>query len=489
MSPRLPFFPTSSARQPQLLSHDAGVFLFHFWGDTPRVVVPRWEAADSHPHKHSAVIRAADSPHLPCFTPHSLVSNRAPRHLFFPPTSPLPHQDHPNISPRCFLKLPWVRRPHAQIMLACSGGAGQRGREWVRRTETESALFSFRVTFLAKTAFTSQRLALSSELRQLLLYMPVLAADLSPIPQPHQGTGMESKFRKPDSLQWFNIGASPKYIVLGLYWWMDNQILLTVCNKTYWFLHGEDRSSMVVNYDVAKDQEVAGLMGDFSVIANQKIYRCLKRKNHIAGQVEKMSLSGPSIPPAEPSGSGWEEVLGRNLQVLVEVITLVSLHLICSLTDFQTVEWVNKVPQGTPAGAGLPRGGTHKRSWNPATRCEPQTKGSCWTTTREPANFINPILDWASCHRTRSATTVCRYTLRNDRARAEMNMNVFVTVYKHIFLMQDFACVLDWMDHIRRGTHAYLAVEAGPQGNRGPRHSADPTHPGTILPSFWARHK
>lgn len=98
------------------------------------------------------------------------------------------------------------------------------------------------------------------------------------------------------------------------------------------------------------------------------------------------------------TSSGWEKMLGRNLQVLVKVITLVSLHLICSLTDFQTVEWVNKVPQGTPAGDGLPQGCTHKRSRSPTTRCELQTKALHWTSTRELANFINLILDWTSCY-------------------------------------------------------------------------------------------
>lgn len=58
-------------------------------------------------------------------------------------------------------------------------------------------------------------------------------------------------------------------------------------------------------------------------------------------------------------------MLGRNLGVLVNVITLVSLHLICSPRDFQIVEWVNKVPQGTPTGDGLLQGHAHKRSWNP----------------------------------------------------------------------------------------------------------------------------
>lgn len=46
--------------------------------------------------------------------------------------------------------------------------------------------------------------------------MPVLAADRNHIPQPRQGKDMESKFREPDSLQWFNMGVSPKYIALGL---------------------------------------------------------------------------------------------------------------------------------------------------------------------------------------------------------------------------------------------------------------------------------
>lgn len=81
-------------------------------------------------HTHSPVIMSALQILHICLALHrSALLLPSPHHLRFPPTSPLPHQDHPNISPRCFLKLPWVTRPHAQIMLACRGGAGQRGRE------------------------------------------------------------------------------------------------------------------------------------------------------------------------------------------------------------------------------------------------------------------------------------------------------------------------------------------------------------------------
>lgn len=157
---------------------------------------------------------------------------RAPIISASPPTSPLPHQDHPNISPRCFLKLPWVTGPRAQIMLACRGGAGQRGQEWVRRAETQSALFFYGVIFLAKAAVADQRLVLNSEFEELSLWMLALAADFNHIPQPHQADETESKFRVPDSLQRFNMRVSPKYIVLGLCWWMDNWIHLIVCSKT-----------------------------------------------------------------------------------------------------------------------------------------------------------------------------------------------------------------------------------------------------------------
>lgn len=57
-----------------------------------------------------------------CLTHRSASLSPSAYHLCLPPTSPLPHQDHPNISPRCFLKLPWVKRPHAQITLPCRGG-------------------------------------------------------------------------------------------------------------------------------------------------------------------------------------------------------------------------------------------------------------------------------------------------------------------------------------------------------------------------------
>lgn len=118
-------------------------------------------------------------------------------------------------------------------------------------------------------------------------------------------------------------------------------------------------------------QEVSEPNAEFSY------QRILDRPSNRASKQDRqreMSQCGPFLPPAEHTSSGWDKMLGRNLQVLVKVITLVSLHLICSLTDFQTVEWVNKVLQGTPAGDGLPQGCTHKRSWNPTTRCEPQTK-------------------------------------------------------------------------------------------------------------------
>lgn len=53
------------------------------------------------------------------------------------------------------------------------------------------------------------------------------------------------------------------------------------------------------------------------------------------------------------------------------------------------------MPRGTPAGDGLPRGCAHKRGAEaPQPRCEPQTKAWCWTSTREPANFINLIPGW-----------------------------------------------------------------------------------------------
>lgn len=45
--------------------------------------------------------------------------------------------------------------------------------------------------------------------------MPVLAADFNLIPKARQGEEAESKFRRPDSLQRFNTGVSPKYVALG----------------------------------------------------------------------------------------------------------------------------------------------------------------------------------------------------------------------------------------------------------------------------------
>lgn len=77
-------------------------------------------------------------------------------------------------------------------------------------------MFSCRVIFLAKAAIADQRLVLNFEFKELLLWMQALAVDFNHIPKPHQGEETESKFRETDSLQWFNMGVSPKYIVLGL---------------------------------------------------------------------------------------------------------------------------------------------------------------------------------------------------------------------------------------------------------------------------------
>lgn len=201
------------------------------------VVVGVWvtiqDEQSSSLHTHCLVVAAALQILHICISLHCLAPLLpSPHHLCLPPTSPLPHQDHPNISPRCFLKLPWVTGPRAQIMLACRGGAGQRGQEWVRRAETQSALFFYGVIFPAKAAVADQRLVLNSEFEELSLWMPALAADFNHIPQPHQADETESKFREPDSLQRFNMRVSPKYIVLGLCWWMDNWIHLIVCSKT-----------------------------------------------------------------------------------------------------------------------------------------------------------------------------------------------------------------------------------------------------------------
>lgn len=55
---------------------------------------------------------------------------------------------------------------------------------------------------------------------------------------------------------------------------------------------------------------------------------------------ERVALSRTFRPPRKHSmpTRGGRKTAGRNLEVLVKVITLVSLHLICGLTDFQTVE-------------------------------------------------------------------------------------------------------------------------------------------------------
>lgn len=80
----------------------------------------------SSPHSPSCHHRGtADSPHLRCLT----ALSPSPRHACLTPTSPLSHQERPNISPRCFLKLPWVTGPRAQIMLALLRGGGRGGRE------------------------------------------------------------------------------------------------------------------------------------------------------------------------------------------------------------------------------------------------------------------------------------------------------------------------------------------------------------------------
>lgn len=76
--------------------------------------------------------------------------------------------------------------------------------------------FSYGVISLAKAALADRRLVPNSEFKGLWLRMPALAADFSRIPQPRRGEETESKFREPDSLQWFNMGVSPKYKVLGL---------------------------------------------------------------------------------------------------------------------------------------------------------------------------------------------------------------------------------------------------------------------------------
>lgn len=55
---------------------------------------------------------------------------------------------------------------------------------------------------------------------------------------------------------------------------------------------------------------------------------------------ERAALSRTFHPPRKHSMQtrGGRKTASRNLEVLVKVITLVSLHLICGLTDFQTVE-------------------------------------------------------------------------------------------------------------------------------------------------------
>lgn len=83
----------------------------------------------------------------------------------------------------------------------------------------------------AKAAITDQLLP-NSQFKKLWLWMKALAAEFDHIPQLHQREKGGRVNSEPDSLRWFNMGAGPKYIVLGLCWWMDHQIHLIVCSKT-----------------------------------------------------------------------------------------------------------------------------------------------------------------------------------------------------------------------------------------------------------------
>lgn len=111
-----------------------------------------WWAQDGHLsslHSLSCHHRGtADSPHLQCLT----ALSPSPRHPCLTPTCPLSHQDHPNISPCCFLKLPWVTGPCAQIMLALLRGGGG----WSDRTGmTKNHRNSICTVFLHALSFFS----------------------------------------------------------------------------------------------------------------------------------------------------------------------------------------------------------------------------------------------------------------------------------------------------------------------------------------------
>lgn len=69
--------------------------------------------------------------------------------------------------------------------------------------------------FLAKAAITDQLLP-NSRFKKLSLWMEALAADFDHIPQLHHREKGGRVNSEPDSLQWFNMGVGPTYIVLGL---------------------------------------------------------------------------------------------------------------------------------------------------------------------------------------------------------------------------------------------------------------------------------
>lgn len=311
-------------------------------------------------HQHCT----ADSPHLPRLTPVSCaLSEPLPSHLS--PTSPLPHQDHPNISPCCFLKLPWVTGPHAQIMLACCGGAGQRGQEWVKRIETQSALFSHRVIFLAKTAITNERLVLKSEFRELSRCCP---GNWLP---PYSPARLKEKSRV-NSEGLTARRFRPQYIALDLSWWITKFTLLLKHSVSVWKVSYYCKISKPCYSDGFVMQKSKNFKRIIIVIihgTSWDVQYCPLTRNEILARPSKQAsvhdrhcgVSQWTLPPTcKAKKLGLRGDARKKSAALVKVITLVSLHLICSLTDFQIVEWVNKVPRGTPAGDGLPQGCTHK---------------------------------------------------------------------------------------------------------------------------------
>lgn len=111
------------------------------------------------------------------------------------------------------------------------GGGGGGGWGWTEKHRNSiCTVFAF-FFFFAKAAITDQLLP-NSQFKKLWLWMKALAAEFDHIPQMHQGEKGGRVNSEPDSLRWFNMGAGPKYIVLGLCWWMDHQIHLIVCSKT-----------------------------------------------------------------------------------------------------------------------------------------------------------------------------------------------------------------------------------------------------------------